>query len=310
MEGGGERRRGSAPVTGGRGRWSGRVGAEGPCLRGRGWEWGLFREGKARAGVGSRSGVRAGSVRGGRRRRVAREARLRETKWVRSKERDVDWYKPWYSGSERRWNGVGILVDESLEGSVYASQVGLEEKVKARFWETLDEVVRSVPSSKKIVIAGDFNGHIRVLAGGYADCMKNEKVKKKVKIKKRAYVKLIESKDEEEKRVNREVFKVARKEANLAVTTVKTATFESLLAKVRERKDSDLDQVKCIKGEDDRALVEDVRIKKRWQKYFHKLLNEEGDRSIELGELKRSEESCDFSYCRRFKVEEVREAIR
>ncbi|PHT90438.1 Pistil-specific extensin-like protein [Capsicum annuum] len=122
-----------------------------------------------------KSGVRAGSVRGSRGRREVREARLRvgswnigtsrETKWVRSKERDVDWYKPWYSGSERRWNGVGILVDESLEGSVYASQVGLEEKVKARFWETLDEVVRSVPSSKKIVIAGDFNGHIRVLAG-------------------------------------------------------------------------------------------------------------------------------------------------
>ncbi|KAF3647156.1 60S ribosomal protein L44 [Capsicum annuum] len=43
--------------------------------------------------------------------------------------------------------------------------------------------------------------------------------------------------------------------------------------------------------------------------YFHKLLNEEGDRGIELEELEHLEESRDFSYCRNFKVEEVREAI-
>ncbi|XP_047258797.1 craniofacial development protein 2-like [Capsicum annuum] len=45
--------------------------------------------------------------------------------------------------------------------------MGLEEKVKVRFWEDLDEVVRSVPSVEKIIIAGDFNGHIGVLPRGY-----------------------------------------------------------------------------------------------------------------------------------------------
>ncbi|XP_047268069.1 craniofacial development protein 2-like [Capsicum annuum] len=53
--------------------------------------------------------------------------------------------------------------------SVYAPQVGLEEQVKVIFWEDLDEVVRSVPSSEKIVTAGDFNGHIGVLPGSYDD---------------------------------------------------------------------------------------------------------------------------------------------
>ena len=43
--------------------------------------------------------------------------------------------------------------------------------------------------------------------------------------------------------------------------------------------------MKCIKGVDGTVLVEDVHIKKRWQEYFHRLLNEEGDRGIELGEL-------------------------
>ncbi|KAF3634505.1 putative early nodulin-93-like [Capsicum annuum] len=105
----------------------------------------------------------------------------------------------------------------------------------------------------------------------------NEDVKKKVESKKAAYGKLVESKDEEEKRVSREEYKLAKKEAKLAVTAAKTTTFERLykgleeksgekrlfrLAKVRERKGRDLDQVKCIKGEDDRVLVEDALIKK------------------------------------------------
>ncbi|PHU15500.1 hypothetical protein BC332_16705 [Capsicum chinense] len=58
----------------------------------------------------------------------------------------------------------------------------------------------------------------------------------------------------------------------------------------RERKGCDLDQVKCIKGEDGTVLVEDGHIKNRWQSYFYRLLNDEGDRAIGLGELEHSEE--------------------
>ncbi|XP_070049236.1 uncharacterized protein [Nicotiana tomentosiformis] len=77
------------------------------------------------------------------------------------------------------------------------------------------------------------------------------------------------------------------------------------MAKLRERKAQDLDQVRCIKDDDGRVLMEDSQIKKRWQTYFHKLLNEEGDRDIVLGELDHSESHRDFRYCRRIKVEEV-----
>ncbi|KAM3395257.1 hypothetical protein P3S68_004262 [Capsicum galapagoense] len=153
----------------------------------------------------------------------------------------------------------------------------------------------------------------------------NEEVEKKVGTKKEACAKLVESKDEEEKQVNRKEYKLSRKEAKSAVTAAKTAAFESLyvglqgkggekklfrLAKARERKGRDLDQVRCIKGEDGRVLVKDRHIKNRWQSYFHRLLNDEGNRAIVLGELEHSEECRDFSYCRRFKVEEVREAVR
>ncbi|XP_047267558.1 craniofacial development protein 2-like [Capsicum annuum] len=121
---------------------------------------------------------------------------IQETKWVGTKARDVDGYKLWYLGSVRHRNGVGILVDEELreqvvevkrvsdrlmsiklviEGfmvnviSFYASQVGLDEKEKKEFWEVLYEVVRSIPSTEKILIGGDFNGHIGSLPRGFED---------------------------------------------------------------------------------------------------------------------------------------------
>ncbi|KAF3675031.1 La-related protein 6A [Capsicum annuum] len=124
-------------------------------------------------------------------------------------------------------------------------------------------------------------GPDRALSG---DWWWNEEVKKKVETKKGAYAKLVERE---------------RGEKGLFG-----------LAKARERKGRDLDQVKCIKGEDGTVLVEDGHMKNRWQSYFHRLLNDERDRASVLGELEHSEECRDFSYCRRFKVEEVREVVR
>nr|XP_016500663.1 PREDICTED: craniofacial development protein 2-like [Nicotiana tabacum] len=93
-------------------------------------------------------------------------------------------------------NGVGILVNNDLRElvvevkrvndslmtikivvggytlnvvSAYAPQVGLNEEVKRSFWEDLDGLVRGIPSTEKLIIGGDFNGHIGRLRGGYAD---------------------------------------------------------------------------------------------------------------------------------------------
>ncbi|XP_070032764.1 uncharacterized protein [Nicotiana tomentosiformis] len=102
---------------------------------------------------------------------------VQEDRWVGTKAREADEFKLWYSGGMRGKNGVGILVDRELNElvvkvrrvndrwmtiklvirwctlnviSAYASQVGLDEEVKRRFWE-----------------GGDFNGHTGKTAEGY-----------------------------------------------------------------------------------------------------------------------------------------------
>ncbi|XP_019260887.1 PREDICTED: uncharacterized protein LOC109238858 [Nicotiana attenuata] len=51
--------------------------------------------------------------------------------------------------------------------SAYAPHVGLDEEVKRRFWEGLDEIIRQVAPTEKLFIGGDFNGHIGSTAGVY-----------------------------------------------------------------------------------------------------------------------------------------------
>ena len=50
---------------------------------------------------------------------------------------------------------------------VYAPQVGLVDDIERVFWEELEELLQSVPQSEKILLVGDFSGHIGTKAYGH-----------------------------------------------------------------------------------------------------------------------------------------------
>jgi hypothetical protein len=92
--------------------------------------------------------------------------------------------------------------------------------------------------------------------------------------------------------------KEARRNTKKAVSEVRGQTYTELyrkldtkkgendvykMAKLRERKTREFNQVKCIKNEADRLLMKDKEIKNRWREYFDKLFNDESEKTaIEL----------------------------
>ncbi|XP_071703872.1 uncharacterized protein [Rutidosis leptorrhynchoides] len=119
---------------------------------------------------------------------------VQETRWRGEEAVVIDNYKLWFAGSGVARNGVGILIGHPYKDSVvgvgrcsdrimsvrlviqeetymvisaYAPHAGLGEDEKRRFWESLDEVVRSCPADHRLLIGGDLNGHIGTDSEGY-----------------------------------------------------------------------------------------------------------------------------------------------
>jgi hypothetical protein len=80
------------------------------------------------------------------------------------------------------------------------------------------------------------------------------------------------------------------------------------MTKSRERKMSDINQVKCIKDVTERLLTKDEDIKNRWREYFDKHLNEEcGSTSIELDI---SSDDLNRQFMRMIQESEVKDALK
>ena len=99
------------------------------------------------------------------------------------------------------------------------------------------------------------------------------------------------SSSEEEREQKKIGYKVAKKVARKAVAVAKSQAFDRLyhrleakegenevvkLARARERRTRDLGVVRCIKDKLGKELTENDEIRKRWQRFFAKLLNGEG----------------------------------
>ncbi|GMP66791.1 hypothetical protein CsSME_00027000 [Camellia sinensis var. sinensis] len=76
------------------------------------------------------------------------------------------------------------------------------------------------------------------------------------------------------------------------------------------RKTRDFNQVKCIKGEDSKVLVNDEEIKERWNNYFEKLLYEEYGGRSKGEEVGSNMENQDYRFYCRIRDFEVKFALK
>ncbi|XP_073360714.1 uncharacterized protein [Aegilops tauschii subsp. strangulata] len=116
----------------------------------------------------------------------------------------------------------------------------------------------------------------------------NDDIQKVIKEKKDCFRRLYLDRSAD----NIEKYKMEKKAAKRAVSEVRGRTYKDVyqrldtkkgerdiykMAKIRESKTRDVDQVKCIKDGANQLLVKDEEIKHRWQEYFDKLFNGENE---------------------------------
>jgi hypothetical protein len=147
----------------------------------------------------------------------------------------------------------------------------------------------------------------------------NDEVQRAIKEKKECFKRLHLDKSA----TNIEGYRLAKRSAKRAVSVAKGQAFDDLyqrlgtkegekdiyrIARTRERKTRDINQIKCIKDGTDRLLVKDEEIKDRWREYFDKLFN--GENEGPTFELDDSFDDTNRRFVRRIQEAEIGEALK
>ncbi|GJX46043.1 retrovirus-related pol polyprotein LINE-1 [Tanacetum coccineum] len=153
----------------------------------------------------------------------------------------------------------------------------------------------------------------------------SEEVQTKIAVKQDRFKELLlcHEGNQEDRAMIKERYKVAKREAKIAVTQAKDKAYEDLykkldskegendiyrIAKARERKRRDLGNIRYIKDEEGRTIMIDKDIRKRWGEYFSSLFNER--RPEGSVEVENSSQPLQFDcYYSRINQREVRAAL-
>ncbi|XP_071727516.1 uncharacterized protein [Rutidosis leptorrhynchoides] len=192
-----------------------------------------------------------------------------------------------------------------------------------QMWNCLASSIREVAKETLGVALGTCRGHRAVRESWWF----SEEVQSKVALKKLRFRELIAGGEgtptDRIRAVER--YKEAKREAKKAVALAKENAYEDLykkldskegandiykIAKARERRRMDLDNIKFIKNEDGQTLVKEDEIRKRWEEYFSSLFvvgRPERHEDLQDADIEQSHNSID---CERISEEEVRLALR
>ncbi|GKD38477.1 retrovirus-related pol polyprotein LINE-1 [Tanacetum coccineum] len=156
-----------------------------------------------------------------------------------------------------------------------------------QMWNTLASVIRDVAKESLGVASESARTHSTHRESWWF----GEEVQTKVATKQSRFKELLACNDGNQEDIDlaKERYKVAKKEAKIAVAQAKDKAYEDLyrkldskegandiykIAKARERKRMDIGNVRYIKDEGGQTIVREEDIRKRWGEYFQSLFNE------------------------------------
>jgi hypothetical protein len=218
-----------------------------------------------------------------------KRAKIARTKWWKLRGEEAQTFKermlgegPWEEGADvdDMWLKMATSV-RKVASEVFGVSRGGKQEVKETWWWN-DEVQRATKEKK--------------------ECFKRLHLDKIA--------------------TNIEGYRLAKRSAKRAVSVAKGQDFDDLyqrlgtkegediyrIARIRERKIRNINQIKCIKNGTDRLLVKDEEIKDRWREYFDKLFN--GETEGPTFELDDSFDDTNRRFVRRIQEAEIGEALK
>ncbi|GJX12542.1 aminopeptidase M1 [Tanacetum coccineum] len=198
------------------------------------------------------------------------------------------------------WKNLKGDVAETFKATVLEKLSALEEDMSTssaeQMWNTLAHTIKDVARDSLGVVSESARTHSTHRESWWF----SEEVQTKVAAKQSRFKELLSCRESNLEDIDsaKERYKLAKREAKIAVARAKDKAYEDLykkldskegandiykIAKARERRRRDLGNVRYIKDEGGRTIVREEDIRKRWGEYFYSLFNESSPEGREVG---------------------------